>query len=113
MLIAYSLMVKLVANQFLVFRVAAVCNFPLLMLVVYFALSWSVASEFLSCFFRANLILVAYFVLCVACEKALLGFSIRSRQSAPGELVRRLCFVPREWWHILSVCGVCCMFYCG
>ena len=82
------------------------------MLVVYFALSWSVASEFLCCFFRANLILVACFVLCVACEKALLGFSIRSRQSTSGELACRLCFVPREWSQILSVCGVCCMFYC-
>ena len=82
------------------------------MLVVYFALSWSVASGFLCCFFRANLILVACFVLCVACEKALLGFSIRSRQSASGELACRLCFVPREWSQILSVCGVCCMFYC-
>ena len=58
MLIAYSLMVKLVANQFVVLGVGAVCNFPLLMLVVYFSLSWSVASEFLCCFFRANLILV-------------------------------------------------------
>ena len=53
------------------------------------------------------------FALCVAREQALLGFSIRSHQSAPGELARRLCFVPREWSHILSVCGVCCMFYCG
>lgn len=46
--------VKLVANQFLDFGVAAVCHFPLLMLVVYFALSWSVASEFLCCFFSCE-----------------------------------------------------------
>ena len=39
MLIAYSLMVKLVANQFLVFRVAALCNFHLLMLVGRFRVS--------------------------------------------------------------------------
>ena len=51
MLIAYSLMIKLVGNQFVVLGVAAVCNFPLLMLVVYFSLSWSVASEFICSFF--------------------------------------------------------------
>ena len=51
MLIAYSLIVKLVANQFLVFGVAVVCNFNQLKPVAYFALSWSVASEFICSFF--------------------------------------------------------------
>ena len=57
------------------------------MLVVYFALSWSAASEVICSFFCANLILTAFFVLCVACEQALLGFSIKSHHRAP----RRAC----------------------
>ena len=92
----------------------------LLLFVIFPCLCWLYILPFpsrslpsLCCFFRANVILVACFVLCVAWDKALLGFSIRSRQSAPRELAHRLCFVPREWLHILSVCGVCCMFYSG
>ena len=65
----------------------------LLLFVIFPCLCWlyillfpgrSLPSFFVA-FFRANLILAACFVLCVACEQGLQGFSIRSRHRAPRE----------------------------